>query len=72
MRKVNMSEVEVVVIDEVGISIKKTLNMKEEKARLENEEKTIQDQSTTNPKYNVIIVKSLSIILQNESFKYHS
>ena len=54
-------EVEVVVIDEVGISTTTTPIMPKEKAQPE----AIQDRGMTNPKYSAIIVKSLGIMLQN-------
>ena len=60
-----MFEVEVVVIDEVGISITTILIMEKEKAQLADEVEAIKDRGTTNPKYSAIVVKSLGIILQN-------
>ena len=56
-----MSEVEVVVMDEVGISTTTTPIMPKEKAQPEE----IQDRGMTNLKYSAIIVKSLGIMLQN-------
>ena len=56
-------EVEVVVIDEVGISTTTTPIMPKEKAQLKDEVEAIQDRGMTNPKYSVIIVKSLGIML---------
>ena len=58
-------EVEVVVIDDAGILTTRTPIMPNEKAQPEDEAETIQDQGMKNPKYNVIIVKSLGIMLQN-------
>ena len=61
-----MSEIEVMVMDEVEISTTTTtLIMPKEKAQSEDEAKVIQDQGMINPKYNAIIVKSLGIMLQN-------
>ena len=57
-----MDEVEVVVMvmDEVGISTTTTTPiMPKEKAQPEDEAEVIQDRGMTNSKYNVIIVKSL-------------
>ena len=56
-------EVEVVIMDEVGISTTTTPIMPKEKAQLEDEAKVIQDRGMTNPKYSAIIVKILGIIL---------
>ena len=58
-------EVEVVVMDEVGISTTTTPIMPKEKAQPEDEAEAIQDRGMTNPKYSAIIVKSLGIMLQN-------
>ena len=57
-------EVEVVVMDEVGISITTPI-MPKEKAQPEDEAEAIQDRGMTNLKYSAIIVKSLGIMLQN-------
>ena len=64
-REGTMSEVEVVVMDEVGISTTTTPIMPKEKAQPEDEAEAIQDRGMTNPKYSAIIVKSLGIMLQN-------
>ena len=58
-------EVEVVVMDEVGISTITTLIMPKEKAQPGGEVEVIQNRGMTDPKYNYIIVKSLDIMLQN-------
>ena len=55
-------EVEVVVMDEVRISTTTTPIILKEKAQLEDEVEAIQDRGMKNPKYNAIIVKSLSRI----------
>ena len=56
-------EVGVMVIDEVGILTTTTPIMEKEKAQPKDKAKAIQDQGTTNPKYNAMIVKSLGIML---------
>ena len=58
-------EVEVLVMDEVGISTTTTPIMSKEKVQLEDEAEAIQDRGMSNPKYNAIIVKSLGTMLQN-------
>ena len=73
MREVIMSdakvkdEVEVVIIDEIGILT--TSIMEKEKAQAEDNIEAIHDQGMTNPKYNAIIVKSLGIMLQNRELQ---
>ena len=58
-------EVEVVVMNEIGILTTTTPIMPKEKAQPKDEAEAIQDQGMTNLKYNSIIVKSLGIMLQN-------
>ena len=60
----NEDVVEVVVMDEVGISTA-IPTMPKEKAQAEDEAEAIQDRGMKNLKYSAIIVKSLSIMLQN-------
>ena len=58
-REGTMSEVEVVVMDEVGISTTTTPIMPKEKAQLEDEAEAIQDRGMIDPKYNAIKVWAL-------------
>ena len=56
-------EVEVLVMDDVGILTTTTPIMPKEKAQPEDEVEVIQDRGMANPKYNFIIVKSFNIML---------
>ena len=61
-------EVEVVVMDDVGISTT-TLIMEKWESSTKRRVEAIQDRGMTNLKYKAVIVKILGIILQNIEFQ---